>query len=195
MEIESLQSRGEEVIRNAVDFLEGALPSHAGGGSMERHEEAAEIIRQFLEGVEDPMPLLPGIAGLLRIKNDKIRETILSALLRAFDRWRGDDDMVRKAIDAIKKQNREDPAVMEFAENLLKAHELIMNEAYRKVLRSTSMEYLSDGTKARCPQCGSPDVYSPGGMYEFTEMKCDACGYSDYCDDYQLEEWYPEGRS
>ncbi len=43
---------------------------------------------------------------------------------------------------------------------------------------------------AHCPLCGSQDVSEVGGWYEFTEMHCYACGYDQYCDDYQLDKWY-----
>lgn len=41
-------------------------------------------------------------------------------------------------------------------------------------------------TVVRCPRCGSTSAGEVGGAYEFTEMRCAACGHSELCDEYQL---------
>nr|MDO8111421.1 hypothetical protein [Candidatus Sigynarchaeota archaeon] len=84
------------------------------------------------------------------------------------------------------------PEVATFTGTARKAHEIIMNEIYSKIIRSASQSYLHDGTVARCPKCASKNVRELGGAYEFTEMECKDCGYRTYVDDWELEEWYPE---
>jgi hypothetical protein len=48
----------------------------------------------------------------------------------------------------------------------------------------------SDEIDASCPQCGSSDVSEEPLGYEFTRMRCAACGNDDTCDVWQLDEWY-----
>lgn len=47
----------------------------------------------------------------------------------------------------------------------------------------------SDGMPC-CPKCKSDKIGEAGGIYEFTLMKCRACGYETYCDEYQIGDWY-----
>jgi hypothetical protein len=45
-------------------------------------------------------------------------------------------------------------------------------------------------TLVRCPECGSTNAGEDGGAYEFAFMRCGSCGYSTYCDHYQvIESW------
>jgi DNA-directed RNA polymerase subunit RPC12/RpoP len=45
-------------------------------------------------------------------------------------------------------------------------------------------------TVVRCPRCGSTQAGEAGGTYEFTEMRCAACGHSALCDEYQIrDDW------
>jgi hypothetical protein len=48
-------------------------------------------------------------------------------------------------------------------------------------------------TIVRCPKCGSTDAGEDGGAYEFTHMRCGACGFNEYCDHYQIkDDWNVE---
>ena len=42
---------------------------------------------------------------------------------------------------------------------------------------------------SRCPDCGSRDVAAAAVGIEFTEMTCVACGHSEICDVWQLDDW------
>jgi hypothetical protein len=44
---------------------------------------------------------------------------------------------------------------------------------------------------SQCPRCASPDVRLMDTAIEFTQMRCDACGYEVWQDDYELDDWYP----
>lgn len=43
-------------------------------------------------------------------------------------------------------------------------------------------------TVVRCPRCGSTSAGEVGGAYEFTEMRCAACGHRELCDEHQLRD-------
>lgn len=45
-----------------------------------------------------------------------------------------------------------------------------------------------DVSAVRCPKCGATDAGEAGGVYEFTEMRCAVCGYSELCDHYQIKD-------
>jgi hypothetical protein len=43
-------------------------------------------------------------------------------------------------------------------------------------------------TVVRCPSCGSTDAGEVDGSYEFSQMRCAACGHTELCDEYQIKD-------
>jgi endogenous inhibitor of DNA gyrase (YacG/DUF329 family) len=39
----------------------------------------------------------------------------------------------------------------------------------------------------RCPICGSTRAGEVGGAYEFARMRCEDCGFEEWCDHYQIK--------
>jgi len=183
LETRSFKVKAETIVREAIEHVSEKRSSFC-------LERAARILGEFLPNVRDPRQLLGRIAGLLEIA--AVKETVLSALLKSFDRWAGNVEAVNAILDDIQKQNPGSAEVAQFVETMRKANKTIMDEAYRKMIRNLTSSYLTDGTVARCPQCRSTNVSQGMAAYEFTEMKCDDCGNHDVADDYQLEDWYPK---
>lgn len=150
----------------------------------------ASALDQAVKAVADPRPFLGSIAGLLDL--EAVRDSVRSTLLQAFQPWAGDTAAIGAILDDIRKQNPSSAEVATFVETARRANQSILDEAYRKMLRGLTQSYLSDGTVARCPKCRSTNVLRGMGWFEFTDMKCLDCSHSEYADEYQLEDWYPE---
>lgn len=58
-----------------------------------------------------------------------------------------------------------------------------MQRVYEKIINPRA------GTPS-CPECESANIGEAGGAYDLTLMKCYDCGNEEYCDSYQVGDWY-----
>lgn len=152
-----------------------------------RRNPSAEGIDRLSEALKsDARPYLGRVASLLDIPD--LYESALSILLKALN----NEKDVAAVLDEIEKQNPNSDKVKEFIATARQANTSIMEQAYRGMIRGLTQSYLTDGTVARCPKCKSDKVVPGEGWFEFTKMACQACGYDQLADDYELEDWYPE---
>lgn len=167
--------------------------------------DPAQRIQSLAEDLSTETDTIPVVRELLQILNDAdsdVRPLAEHALLGHFEivRRKSTLESLRGYIQNLEPMTIAGGAAREFIANAVKATDVLiqnrdnpdMKPVYNRLLRTLSMSFLSDGTRARCPQCGSYDAgEGSGSMYEFTEMVCRRCGYRTFVDDYQLEDWYP----
>lgn len=108
---------------------------------------------------------------------------VRQALLRALDGFAVDSERIHAVLDAMQKQFPAEPAVAEFATNAKAAHESQLEAAYQKIINPRR-------GRPCCPACGSPNIAEIGGAYEFAQMHCYDCDNDEYCDPYQVGDWY-----
>jgi hypothetical protein len=189
----SREKRPDDIMREALAVLSGndnAQVENLAGNARRASIDAAKSLADTIARVGDPKQFLSDIAAHLCATNEEIVKCVETALLHGLERYH-DNNELNAVLDKICECNSGIPEVVAFVANVRRAHMTILERAYKGVIRSATRSYLYDGTKARCPKCLSDNVVCLGGVYEFTNMKCNACGYEDCLDDYQLEEWYP----
>lgn len=75
------------------------------------------------------------------------------------------------------------------------SHALVYDEGVTSPRRiplpgASHMEVTRKNGELRCPKCGSVDVSSAlAPVGEFDEMRCHACGYEEFVDEYQRADW------
>ncbi len=146
-----------------------------------------------LENSQEPMPILMEFLELMNTGDSGTREICQSGLLAYFDKLRKTEphEVMGETIKLLRSKCIDGTAAADFLENAYKAYELIIDEAYNKILRTMSSAYLFDGSVLCCPECKSLNVYEgENSMYEFTHLICRDCGHWGLPDDYQIEDWY-----
>ncbi len=147
-----------------------------------------------LENSKESMPILLELLGLMNSGDSGTIETYQNSMLAYFDKLRKTEphEVMGETIKLLRSKCVDGTVAADFLDKAYKAYEMIVDEAYDKLLRTMSCSYLSDGTVRRCPKCKSTNVYEgENSMYEFTDMNCRDCGHQHLADDYEIEDWYP----
>jgi hypothetical protein len=142
---------------------------------------------------QEPIPILIELLGFLNSDASEHAEKAQSALLSYFDflRKSAPHQTMGNTIKALRIECADETPASFFLEIAYKAYELILDEAYKKTLRTLTGSYKTDGSVMCCPVCNSTNVYEgENSMYEFTHMICRDCGNTEMADDYQIEDWY-----
>lgn len=106
----------------------------------------------------------------------------IAAAFAELDRL-SDEASVNAALNAVAAAYAQNDRIQKFVEVCRQEYARRYERAYQKIINPKS------GTPC-CPECGSPNIAEVGGAYEFTEMKCFACGNTELCDPYQVGDWY-----
>lgn len=122
-------------------------------------------------------------AALVASADEAMAARARRAVLGQLDRIAAKTDKFEALLNSIAEHYANEPVVAEFVNNARPAHEQIMQAAYQKIIEPKS------GTPC-CPQCGSGSIAEVGGAYEFTQMHCYDCDNDEYCDSYQVGDWY-----
>jgi len=147
-----------------------------------------------IENTNDSISKLRELLTTLDGSDEKKKEIAKSSILEYFKSIRKslNPEKLGEIIKTLRAEFTDGSGAANFLDISYSAYELILEKAYNKLIRTFSGSYTSDGTVARCPNCKSTNVAEgDGSMYEFTEMICSNCGYKEFADDYQLEDWYP----
>jgi len=149
------------------------------------------------KGSENTNETLNRLREFLTILDDKDldkKEMAKSSILEYFETIRksSNPEKLGELIKTLRGEITDGTEAAYFLDISSDAYDLIVESAYKRMIRSICGTYKIDGTVARCPKCKSTNVAEgDGSFYEFTEMICSDCGYKDLADDYQLEDWYP----
>jgi hypothetical protein len=154
----------------------------------------AQALAARLPEVAEPKPLLPKLLSVLDVVTPAVQPILVDALVQVFDRIdrAAPGGELTALLVGLQKDCQPHSVSAAFLAQCIEANQNRMNVVYQRIIRSVTQSYLSDGTVARCPGCGSRDVYEgPNSIYEFTHMICRACGRNAAEDEYGLEDWYP----
>ncbi len=172
--------------------------------SAEDSSGRVQALADSLRGDGDPLPVLRDLLLILETGNPETQEAVKDALLHHFEKVRQKStlEFLLESIQGLQRVTSRGGPAETFVENTRKACDLLIRNqkdpdltpVYNRMIRTFSQSYLFDGTRARCPECGSTEVgEGPNSMYEFTDMQCRHCGHRNLADDYRLEDWYPPG--
>ncbi len=101
----------------------------------------------------------------------------------ALEHYGANTEHVNALLEAIAREYAAMPAIVQFTRDARAAHEKVMNAVYQKIINPRSGEPC-------CPKCDSAEITEAGGAFDFTEMRCLACGHTELCDMYQVGDWY-----
>jgi len=165
---------------------------YTGGLQMTKNEERATKLADKLKTVKSPLNILLELLTLLDCGEATSVEIAKSALLSYFDSLikSSPHQVTGSIIKSLRTECNNDTPAAEFLDTTYKAYEQLLEEAYKKIIRTLSGSFKTDGSVKYCPKCNSTNVIEGEPYYEFTHMICLDCDYSEVADDYQIEEWY-----
>lgn len=132
-------------------------------------------VAQESSSIESRASLLHALLDLLdRPEQPAAAAESPEALLKYFESLRGSGDVerLRSLMGALLEQRKQGSPSAKFLNECLQAQALLLEQAYKGVIRTVSGSYRSDGSILRCPRCGSREVGEGMVAYEFQEMIC-----------------------
>ncbi len=141
-----------------------------------------ELIERIRAGNFTPDEIVRAAADVASADEDAAaaaRKVVFAAL----EHYGAKTDQVNALLETIAREYAAMPAIVQFTRDARAAHEKVMNAVYQKIINPRSGEPC-------CPKCDSAEITEVGEAFEFTEMRCLACGHTELCDIYQVGDWY-----